>query len=63
MYVLNMFCMSPFSPVLADHIGTLFGDHDDGEFVLPLVMVGMTEASTTRSPLEASDAKALVNDR
>ena len=34
-----------------------------GEFVLPLVMVGMTEASTTRSPLRPRTRRRSSNDR
>ena len=34
-----------------------------GELVLPEVMVGITEASTTRMPIEAEHAQPLVDHR
>ena len=34
-----------------------------GALVLPLVIVGMTLASTTRRPVDAVDAQARVDDR
>ena len=34
----------------ADQVGGLLGDHSVGAFVFPRVIVGITEASTTRRP-------------
>ena len=33
-----------------DHVRGFFGDHDDRALVLPEVIVGMIDASTTRNP-------------
>ncbi len=43
---------APFSPIMIV-----------GAFVLPDTSVGMIEASTTRKPVDAANAQALVDDR